>query len=108
MVIVWRGFGLLGIFVPAVCASAIYSAVRSVTSSDYMGHHHWPMAVGLGISAGLLFLIAQLRDREHPGRDALYYIPLRYWSFIFGIVALGFLLVPSTPVAEARPAGPQT
>jgi hypothetical protein len=101
MIIVWRGAGILGLFIPLICTGLVYLTVYSFTSDNYVSEHRWPVGAGLLFSAAVLYFFARIRDRDEPGEDSLYFIPLRFWPFIIAPVAIGYMFAGPPPVQAA-------
>jgi hypothetical protein len=104
--IIWQGFGFLGVLIPVGCYILTALMVGSITGPNYLGLHSWPGALGTLVGAGLVWLLAQ--KLSGPGRilvdqqtgetvvlkkqHSLFFVPLRYVAVIMAVVALGILL----------------
>ena len=97
--IIWRGWG----FAVVVFLGLFYFLARTLTGPgplDAKGEEGFnPLALGIGaaLSAGASFgLHAFLQGRGGDGKDSFWFIPLKFWPIIFGVVSLGGFVVAFT------------
>jgi len=105
---VWRGWGLNVFFVPVLWffvlivvldpgGSGFFGAfvanwIRAITVHAN-GYHFF--ALVLALSAVSLLLITRYRSRRvGPNIDQLYFIPVKYWAYGFGLGAVGLVIAP--------------
>ena len=96
MIIVWRGLGILVVLIVGGALAATEASINSITGNPvYYQAHNWPKMLACGIAAGLVFLIAKLRNQDGaPSKDSLFFIPMWIWSFIILVVGLGWAAAP--------------
>jgi hypothetical protein len=97
--IIWSGFG----FLVAIIGFGSLVLTEVITKSSfhdetYYQTHGWPKLVAFWVAAALVYLVGLWLDRQ-PGRamidkatgqevvlkrkHALFFIPVRYWPYIF-------------------------
>lgn len=89
--IVWSGFGILAGLLPVLGYLVVAGLVQAAAGANYINHHSWPGALGtLMGAAGVWALSVKLSE---PERHTFFYIPLRYLSVLFAVVAVLMLLI---------------
>jgi hypothetical protein len=89
--IIWSGFGILAALLPVLGYVVVAGLVQAVAGTGYIGHHSWPGALGtLMGAAGVWVLSVKLSE---PERHTVFYIPLKYLSVLFAVVAVLMLLI---------------
>ena len=100
MIVVWRGLGLpivlLGVFVSAM--------VPSLFGAVYVANHIWPRLFACASGAAVVYFLASLRDRDIPGRDSMYFIPVKVWAvlILLGGICWSFVPIDATKVAAKQ------
>ena len=105
----FRNWRRLGFLIPVVAFAVLvlteYVIESMVNDNDFYQNHGWPASLGFLISAGLIYTIDRLLDREHKKankaangivelrRDSFLYIPFSAWPLIFVVAAIGFLAI---------------
>ena len=105
--IVWQGFGFVGIILPVLMYVVTVKLFQALFGIAYTDTHAWPGAVGTLIGAGLVYWLSVALDK--PGRTlidpqtgqtvilrkrhTLFWIPLQYIAAIAAVVALGMLFL---------------
>ena len=105
--IIWSGFGFLGVLIPIVTWFATVFLCRTALGPVYMTTHNWPSALGLLLGAACVWLVSFKLDG--PGRqlfdpatgqtvvlrrrNTLFWIPLKYVAIIEAVGALVLLFV---------------
>jgi hypothetical protein len=95
--IFWRGWGILVFFIPflwifiliaVALGSGAYEPdpVKAAVDIDRM------FALAFVLAAATVFPIARYRERTAPKRDDFMFIPMKYWTWVLTVVALGFLV----------------
>lgn len=108
--IIWSGFG----FLVAVIGFGSLVLAEAMTEGffhdqTYYQTHAWPKLVACWFAAALVYGVGRWLDRQ-PGRamidkatgqevvlrkkHALFFIPVRYWPYIFLGLGVVFLLIP--------------
>jgi len=109
--IIWRGKGILIALIAFGCLLLAEYATRSAFHDDrYYQTHGWPKLAAMWLAAGLVFALQSklgggpprvLVDKETgkeislPARDALFFIPVRYWPPILAALGVAFFLCVS-------------
>jgi hypothetical protein len=104
--IIWSGSGILVAIVGFGCLALTEVITRTTLDEKYYQAHGWPKLAGFWIAAALVYFLALWLDRQ-PGRvmidkatgqevvlkrrHALFFIPVRFWVYIF--FALGVLFL---------------
>ncbi|OQZ02748.1 MAG: hypothetical protein B6D34_10310 [Candidatus Brocadia sp. UTAMX1] len=107
--IIWSGFG----FLVAIIGFASLLLTEVITKSSfhdeaYYQTHGWPKLVAFWVAAVLVYFVGLWLDRQ-PGRamidkatdqevvlrrvHALFFIPVRYWPYIFSGLGVVFLFI---------------
>lgn len=108
--VIWSGWGLLGLVIPAVTVFLTTFLASAALGSRYLSTHNWPIGLGIILGAGLVYLLSVKLDA--PGRmlvdpatgqrvilkrrDTLFWIPLRWIALIVAVFGLIMLLASST------------
>ena len=106
--IIWSGWGVLGLLIPGVVAFLFTLAADAIYGPGYSAIHSWPLGLGLLVSAALVYLLSERLAR--PGRtlidpatgqavvfrrrDSLFFIPLKYIAILIAVAAIFVLLTP--------------
>jgi hypothetical protein len=91
MIVIWRGMGA-----PIMMAGLVVIAVISILFDPiYWKNHDWPRVFACGMGGAVVFLLDWLRGREERGRDSLYFIPMKVWSFILLMVGICWSFTPT-------------
>ena len=100
---VWRGWGWLGFGMPILWALILMGVVGyfepwGVSQSHYfaslfgvsdeVGTYYFGAMV-LAISAVTLWPISRYRTRMGADHDSFTYIPMKYWTYVFAVGAVG-------------------
>lgn len=98
--IIWSGFGFLGLLLPIV-GFGLFTALLGSAA----GKHNWPGGLGVVLGGAGALLIAQRREKQSrtlvdPAtgqtvvlrpRDTLFWVPLRYVAI--AMIVIGFLFI---------------
>jgi hypothetical protein len=107
--IIWQGFGFLVAVVGIGILALTEYAVRAITNNDfYFPSHGWPKLVGLWLAAAAVYGLARYFD-SRPGkvviekatgrefvlrkRHSLFFVPMKYWTYILLVLGVVFLFV---------------
>ena len=106
--IIWSGFGILVALVGFGCLILTEVVTRAAFDEKYYQAHGWPKLAGFWVAAALVYVLGLWVDRQ-PGRamidkatgqevllkkrHALFFIPVRYWPYIFLALGVIFLFV---------------
>ena len=100
-----RGWGWLALAIPLVLWFGIIFAYLGWTGGTGMSSAeatrtlYRSFALGFGAAAIILGEISRYRARIAPGRDHLAEIPLGYWPYIWGVMAVMALAMSCIPAA---------
>jgi len=100
-----RGWGWLALAIPIVLWFGIifvylgWTGGAGMSSAEATRALYRSFALGFGAAAIILGEIARYRARIAPGRDHLAEIPLRYWPYIWGVMAVMALALSFIPAA---------
>jgi hypothetical protein len=94
--IVFRGWGWTVFFIGIACfvaglvgASALDPGSSATHTAAQRTTDGWrATALCFAIEAPIIWIIAAVRERGGPGRDDFSYIPLKYWPYILGVLAI--------------------
>ena len=93
--LVWRGWGWIVFWMPLtlwlimMVVLAEYT-VSSPANFDIVAKR--AMALGLALSAVLLWFISRYRTRMGADHDSFAYIPMKYWTYVFLAGAVGMYI----------------
>jgi hypothetical protein len=91
IIIVWRGWGILALFIAAGCFLTVELAVRALCQEyQYFQNHGWPKALASWIAAAVLWPVGRLMNQDEGGHD-LFFIPVQYWAVIFAVIGVVLL-----------------
>lgn len=107
--IIWSGLGFLIPIIGFGCLLLGEAVTESLfQDTSYYQNHGWPKLAGLLIAAALVHLLGTALDRR-PGRTmidkatgqevtlrgshSLFFIPMKYWSYVFGALGVLFLFM---------------
>ena len=112
--IVWSGLGFLGLLIPFVTAFLAAFLANAALGPGYGAMHMWPMAIGVLVGAGLVYLLSVRLDR--PGRllidpatgqrvvmksrHTLFWIPLQWIALIAALIGLILFLLPANTMGK--------
>ena len=89
--IVWRGWG----FAVVIFLGLFYFLARTMTGPGPLdakgeeGFNTLALGIGAALSAVATFgLYAFLAGRGGDGKDSFWFIPLKFWPIIFGVVSI--------------------
>jgi hypothetical protein len=95
----WRGWGILVFFRPFVWIFILLGVLlgsgsqpdpaKAAAAVDRM------FALAFALSAATVLFIARYRERTAPKRDDFMFIPMKYWPWLLGVAALGFVAPPA-------------
>jgi len=91
--LVWRGWGWLVFFMPLtlwfimLLGAASYRESLRLPSFDIVAFRAGALA--LALSAVLLWPISRYRTRMGADHDSCTYIPMKYWTYVFAVGAVG-------------------
>ena len=97
MVIVWRGFGILVLFVTLGCALGANLLANKFAGEGYWTQNGWPFAASL-ITAGALCWLLGRRLNKAARKDAN---PRRPWTHDFFFLRMEWWAFPLLAVAVA-------
>jgi hypothetical protein len=84
---IWRGWGWMAFFLPIIPFIACLAVGEPLhVQMGLIG------AVSLVISAVLLGLISRYRERRMPDIDHLYFVPMKYWPYVYVVGAVASLI----------------
>jgi hypothetical protein len=106
--IIWSGFGFLVAVVGFGCLILTELMTRAAFDEKYYQAHGWPKLAGIWVAAALVYVLGLWLDRQ-PGRamidkatgqevvlkrsHSLFFIPVRYWVYIFLVLGIVLLFV---------------
>ncbi len=112
--IVWSGLGFLGLLIPIVTGPLAVFLANAIFGPAYGATHMWPLALGVLIGAGLVYLLSVRLDQ--PGRllidpatgqrvimksrHTLFWIPLRWIAVVTAVIGLFLFLVPGNTMGK--------
>jgi hypothetical protein len=104
--IIWRGFGILVIFITMAAMIAFQSLIGAVFGQQFYKTHDWPKGAALLLAAVAVYFTGQFFNGK-PGRvmidkatgreltfrrvHSLFFIPMEYWGYILAVA--GFILL---------------
>jgi len=106
--VIWHGWGLVVLPVFTLPLLAVQLVVNGVFGSGYYSTHHWTICVASLLSSAALWItgrqLEKYRDRTNrvlvdektgerivlKSRDALFFIPVKYWAFVEAATGLVF------------------
>src|SRR5882757_1513588 len=92
--IVWRGFGILVLFIAIGSIFAAMAISESVThDSDYADMHGWVMGSGLFVSAIVCWFWGRYLGRDGPHGHSLFFIPIQWWVPLLLVAGIGFCTI---------------
>ena len=87
----WRGWG----FAVVIFQALFYFSARALTGPGPLdakgeeGFNTLALGIGSALSAGATFgLYAFLAGQGGSGKDSFWFIPLKFWPIIFGVVSI--------------------
>jgi hypothetical protein len=109
--IIWRGLGILvGVagFIGFLLAELV---TRSVTNDEaFYQAHSWPRLLGAVLAASLAYGMVKIleksdkpkiviekdtgRELELCRRDSLFFVPVKYWPYIFFVIGVIVAFIP--------------
>jgi hypothetical protein len=104
MILFWRGWGLLVLFVPlawlvAVLLGIVVSDWHEPDALKAMATIYRLGAAGLAAATVTLGLLARHRSRTVPaGTDAFLFVPMIYWVYLVGLCVLVLLVISFFPI----------
>lgn len=105
MVVFWRGWGILVLFVPLV-----WLLVAALFPVLVLGYHepdrlraaamvYRSGAAGLALATVTLWLVVRYRERVAPGVDQFTFIPMKYWTPVIAFGAIVSFVASFVPAA---------
>jgi hypothetical protein len=106
VIIFWRGFGICVPVVGLGCLIVMQLITDSAFGAKYYQVHSWPKLAGCWLAAALTYALSIWLNRQPARvlidkatgreivlkrRDALFFIPVAYWAYIF--LALGVVVL---------------
>jgi hypothetical protein len=112
--IIWRGYGLLVVFITLGCVVAAEVIATNQFGPNYTRQHHWPLAAGVAAAGVASWLIGARLNGGGTGDESggyrnvhhLYFIPMQWWGPLLITISFAILLVGSgsPPQADAADA----
>jgi len=103
--IVWKGWGFLGLVIPLACSLLMQFGVDSYYGDGFYSEASWPLPLALLLSSVLVF-VSGYKLNSNEGRilldpetnekvllkttHSMFWIPMQYWSVI--IIGLSVML----------------
>lgn len=111
MIIVWRGLGLLVLFVTLGCCVGANLLANKFLGDGYWEHNGWPFAAGIGAAGAICWLLGRRLNRtarrdanpRRPWTHDLFWLRMEWWSFPL-VAAAAYCLVTGWKPGDA----PQT
>ncbi len=116
LAIIWRGWGILAIIIPAITVVLIELLAESVFGEGaYQQNNEWLFALGLLIASPIVWLIGRRLNRTQPRqlvdqitgetvtfrkRHSMFFIKLEYWAFVFMAIAAALVVNGCQPAQE--------
>ncbi|MBI3702465.1 MAG: hypothetical protein HY244_01115 [Rhizobiales bacterium] len=104
MVVFWRGYGILVLFVPLIWM--LVAALAPVFMGFHVEGHdavaaaiYRSFAAGLALATVNLWLVVRWRERVAPGVDQFTFIPMKYWTPVIALFALAAFVASFIPAA---------
>ena len=94
--LIWRGWGWIVFFMPLTLWIAIIIVLGNYKDSlrlpafDIVADRAG--ALSLALSAVLLWFISRYRTRMGADHDSFAYIPMKYWTYVFVVGAVGMYI----------------
>ncbi len=106
MVLFWRGWGILVLFVPiawliAVLLGIVVSEWHEPDTVKAMAAICRLGAAGLAAATVNLWLVARYRERVAPGADTFIFIPMKYWIYVVALFVPVLLILSFFPIVPA-------
>jgi len=104
MVVFWRGWGILVLFVPLfwLLASVFVPIVLDVHLEDSRQAAAMVYRTGAAaraLATVTLWLVTRYRERVAPGVDQFTFIPMKYWTPVIALFALAAFVASFVPAA---------
>ncbi|MBO7419610.1 MAG: hypothetical protein J6U06_00620 [Spirochaetaceae bacterium] len=103
MWLIWKGFGILTIFIVGASMIGVQATVDNIFGTEYWKNNAWPLSLSLIISGVICWFLGRYLN-SRPGRTVIdketgeelelrkehsfFFIPLQYWGIILGILAI--------------------
>jgi len=103
MLLIWKGFGVLTIFIIGVSMIGVQAVVDNIFGTDYWSNNAWPLSLSLIISGLICWFLGRYLN-SRPGKTVIdketgeefqlrkthsfFFIPLQYWGSICGILSI--------------------
>ena len=104
MVVFWRGWGILVLFVPLIWL--LVGALTPVFLDVHVEDHELAAALvyrtgaaALALATVTLWLVTRYRERVAPGVEQFTFIPMKYWTPVIALGALAALVASFVPAA---------
>ena len=95
MVIIWRGFGIVVLFITLGCALGANLLANKFAGEGYWSHNAWPFAAAM-VAAGAVCWLLGRRLNKPARKDAN---PRRPWTHDFFFLRMEWWAVPLIAVA---------
>ena len=103
MWLIWKGFGILTIFIVGASMIGVQATVDNIFGTEYWKNNAWPLSLSLFISGVICWFLGRYLN-SRPGitvidketgeelelrkEHSFFFIPLQYWGIILGILAI--------------------
>ncbi|MGF1571303.1 MAG: hypothetical protein ACFCVD_25045 [Nodosilinea sp.] len=116
LAIIWSGWGILAIIIPAIAVVLIELLAKFVFGEGAdQQNNEWLLALGLLIASPIVWLVGHRLNRAPPRqlvdqttgetvtlrkRHAMFFIKLEYWAFVFIAIAAALVINGCQPAQE--------
>jgi hypothetical protein len=106
--IVWQGWGFLGLLIPVVLAAVMQILIDGLLGKGYYGAHSWISAAVVAVAAAIVWWTGS-KLAKRAGRElldpetgekvlfkqahTLFWIPLQYFGFVIAAIAIFMLFM---------------
>lgn len=120
--IIWRGWGILAIIIPAITVLLIQLLAGALLGEGtYQQHNQWLFPLGLLIAAPIVWAVGRRLNHTAPRqlvdqatgetvtfrkRHSMFFIKLEYWSFVFVAIAAALIVNGCQSTQEPEVAQP--
>ena len=101
--VVWKGWGILGLVIPFLLSLSVGSAIDSLFGDNTYKHSEWAMPLVLALSAVVVYFVGYKLNNK-PGKividpennerielktvHSMFWIPLQYWAVIILAISI--------------------
>lgn len=103
MWLIWKGLGILAIFIVGFSMIGVQLVVDNIFGTDYWKNNAWPLCLSLIISGVICWFLGKYLNNgpvktvidKETGEEielrkthSFFFIPLQYWGIIWSVVAI--------------------